>query len=69
MLLAWGDHITRTFPVLSEGIRTEQQLLEERAQPFSENVWSREKPTDWAEFSGRMTAVASLYESFRSGKQ
>ena len=69
MLLAWGDHIKRKFPVLSEGIRKEQQLMEERAQPFSENVWNREKPTDWAEFSGRMTAIAPLYESFRNGKQ
>ena len=68
MLLAWGDHIKRKFPVLSEGIRREQQLMEERTMPFSENVWNREKPTDWEEFSQRMTAVSALYESFRNGK-
>ena len=68
MLLAWGDHIKRKFPDLSKGIREEQRLVEERVLPFTENVWSREKPTDWVEFSERMTAVASLYESFRNGK-
>ena len=68
MLLAWGDHIKRKFPVLSEGIRKEQQLVEERVPPFTENVWNREKPTDWNEFSTRMTAVASLYESFYNNK-
>ena len=65
MLLAWGDHIARKFPILSEGIRKEQQLVEERVMPFAENVWNREKPTDWNEFCERMTAVSSLYESFR----
>ena len=68
MLLAWGDHIMGHYPNLPEGVREEQRLIEERTLPFTENVWNRVKPTSWEEFSGRMTAVAELYESFRNHK-
>jgi hypothetical protein len=54
--------------VVAEGVREEQRLIEERTPCLSENVWNREKPTDWAEFSGRMARVAELYERFRANK-
>ena len=59
---------TYKYPVVAEGVREEQRLVEERTPCLSENVWNREKPTDWAEFSGRMAQVAELYESFRANK-
>ena len=67
-LLAWGDQIESHYPNVAEGVREEQRLVEERTPCLSENVWSREKPTDWAEFSSRMAQVAELYESFRNHK-
>lgn len=67
-LLAWGDQIVKKFPVVAEGVREEQRLVEERTPCLSENVWNRVKPTDWAEFSGRMAQVAELYERFRNHK-
>lgn len=67
-LLAWGDQIGKKYPVVAEGVREEQRLIEERTPCLSENVWNREKPTDWAEFSGRMARVAELYERFRANK-
>ena len=67
-LLAWGDQIVVKYPVVAEGVREEQRLIEERTPCLSENVWNREKPTDWAEFSGRMARVAELYERFRANK-
>ena len=67
-LLAWGDQIVAKYPVVAEGVREEQRLIEERTPCLSENVWNREKPTDWAEFSGRMAQVAELYERFRANK-
>ncbi len=67
-LLAWGDQIVVKFPVVAEGVREEQRLVEERTPCLSENVWNREKPTDWAEFSSRMARVAELYEHFRANK-
>ena len=67
-LLAWGDQIVKKYPVVAEGVREEQRLIEERTPCLSENVWNRVKPTDWAEFSGRMAQVTELYESFRNHK-
>ena len=67
-LLAWGDQIVVKYPVVAEGVREEQRLIEERTPCLSENVWNRVKPTDWAEFSGRAAQVAELYEAFRSNK-
>ena len=67
-LLAWGDQIVKKYPVVAEGVREEQRLIEERTPCLSENVWNREKPTDWAEFSSRMAQVAELYECFRANK-
>jgi hypothetical protein len=67
-LLAWGDQIVVKYPVVAEGVREEQRLIEERTPCLSENVWNRVKPTDWAEFSGRAAQVAELYERFRSNK-
>ncbi len=67
-LLAWGDQIESHYPVVAEGVREEQRLIEERTPCLSENVWNRVKPTDWEEFSGRMAQVAELYESFRNNK-
>ena len=67
-LLAWGDQIVVKYPVVAEGVREEQRLIEERTPCLSENVWNRVKPTDWAEFSGRAAKVAELYEAFRSNK-
>ncbi len=67
-LLAWGDQIVKKYPVVAEGVREEQRLIEERTPCLSENVWNRVKPTDWAEFSGRMAQVAELYERFRANK-
>lgn len=67
-LLAWGDQIVAKYPVVAEGVREEQRLIEERTPCLSENVWNREKPTDWAEFSSRMAQVAELYERFRANK-
>ena len=67
-LLAWGDQIVAKYENVAEGVREEQRLMEERTPCLSENVWNREKPTDWAEFSGRMAQVAELYESFRNHK-
>ena len=67
-LLAWGDWIMGSFPNLAEGVREEQRLVEERVPCLTENVWNRVKPTDWAEFSGRMAQVAELYEAFRNHK-
>ena len=67
-LLAWGDQIVAKYPVVAEGVREEQRLIEERTPCLSENVWNRVKPTDWAEFGGRMEKVAELYEAFRNHK-
>lgn len=67
-LLAWGDQIMAHYPNVAEGVREEQRLIEERTPCLSENVWHREKPTDWAEFRHRMTQVAELYESLRIHK-
>ena len=67
-LLAWGDQIVVKYPVVAEGVREEQRLIEERTPCLSENVWNRVKPTDWAEFSGRAAKVAELYERFRSNQ-
>ena len=67
-LLAWGDQIEAHYPVVAEGVREEQRLIEERTPCLSENVWNRVKPTDWSEFSGRMAAVAELYEKFRNNQ-
>ena len=67
-LLAWGDQIIAKYPVVAEGVREEQRLIEERTSCLSENVWNRVKPTDWAEFSSRMVQVAELYERFRDHK-
>ena len=67
-LLAWGDQIVAKYENVAEGVREEQRLMEERTPCLSENVWNREKPTDWAEFSGRMAQVAELYETFRNNK-
>ncbi len=67
-LLAWGDQIVAKYENVAEGVREEQRLMEERTPCLSENVWNREKPTDWAEFSGRMAQVAELYERFRNHK-
>lgn len=67
-LLAWGDQIVAKYPVVAEGVREEQRLIEERTPCLSENVWNRVKPTDWAEFSGRMAQVTELYERFRNHK-
>ena len=67
-LLAWGDQIVVKYPVVAEGVREEQRLIEERTTCLSENVWNRVKPTDWSEFSGRAAKVAELYEAFRSNK-
>lgn len=67
-LLAWGDWIMPSYPNVAEGVREEQRLMEERVPCLIENVWNREKPTDWPEFSGRMEQVAALYEAFRNNK-
>ncbi len=67
-LLAWGDHIVKQFENVAEGVREEQRLIEERTPALAEGTWHREKPTDWAEFSTRMTTVAALYETFRANK-
>ena len=67
-LLAWGDQIVAKYANVAEGVREEQRLVEERTPCLSENVWNRVKPTDWAEFSGRMVQVATLYETFRQNK-
>lgn len=67
-LLAWGDQIEAHYPVVAEGVREEQRLIEERTPCLSENVWNRVKPTDWAEFSERMAQVAELYEKFRNNQ-
>lgn len=67
-LLAWGDQIVVKYENVAEGVREEQRLIEERTPCLSENVWNRVKPTDWAEFSGRMAQVAQLYETFRNNK-
>jgi hexosaminidase len=67
-LLAWGDQIVVKYPVVAEGVREEQRLIEERTPCLSENVWNRVKPTDWSEFSGRAAQVAELYEAFRSNQ-
>ena len=65
-LLAWGDKIMENYPNVAEGVREEQRLMEERTPCLSENVWHRQKTTNWEEFSGRLTKVAALYEKFRS---
>ncbi len=67
-LLAWGDHIVKQFENVAEGVREEQRLIEERTPALSEGTWHRQKPTDWNDFSARMTAVAALYETFRTNK-
>ncbi|MBQ3507298.1 MAG: family 20 glycosylhydrolase [Clostridia bacterium] len=67
-LLAWGDWIMANYENVAEGVREEQRLMEERTPCLSENVWNRVKPTDWAEFSGRMAQVSELYETFRNNK-
>jgi hypothetical protein len=68
MLLAWGDRIMSFYPVVAEGVREEQRLIEERTLPFAENVWNREKPLTWEAFEPKMQAVAALYENFRTNK-
>ena len=65
-LLAWGDWSPTQEDNIAEGVRAEQRLMEERTPCLSENVWNREKTTDWTEFSGRMAQVCALYETFRN---
>lgn len=67
-LLAWGDQIAAKYENVTEGVREEQRLVEERTPALAENLWHREKISDWNEFSARMTAVAALYGQFRSSK-
>ncbi len=64
-LLAWGDKIMSSYPVVSEGVREEQRLIEERVPALSENTWNREKVSDYAEFSARCTRVSALYQRLR----
>ena len=67
-LLAWGDQIVAKYANVTEGVREEQRLVEERTPALSENLWHREKISDWTEFSARMAIVAALYETFREHK-
>ena len=67
-LLAWGDWIPTKDDNIAEGVRAEQRLIEERVPCLTENVWNREKSSDWTEFSGRMAQVCALYEVFRNNK-
>lgn len=64
-LLAWGDRIASMFETVEEGVLLEQKLVEERTPSFSENVWNREKQTDWNEFKERLDYVTGLYQNFR----
>jgi hypothetical protein len=66
MLLAWGDAIRPLCKDIQEGILMEQRLVEERAPALAENVWNREKPLTWAEFSPKLEAVSRLYHTFKS---
>ena len=67
-LLAWGDQIVKEFEDISEGVRVEQGLIEERTPALSEGTWHRQKPTDWENFSSRMADVNALYAKFRANK-
>lgn len=67
-LLAWGDYIVDLFHPVSEGVRAEQHLLEERAPCLAENVWSRKKKLSWDEFSSKMAKVNEMYNTFRANK-
>ena len=66
--MAWGDYIVDQFHPVSEGVREEQRLLEERAPCLAENVWSREKKLSWDEFSSKMAKVNEMYNTFRINK-
>ncbi len=68
-LLAWGDQIVAKYENITEGVREEQRLIEERVPCLAENLWHREKVSDFAEFSARMAAVGAQYEAFRASKQ
>ena len=67
-LLAWGDYIVGEFHPVSEGVREEQRLLEERAPCLAQNVWTREKVLSWDEFAPKMEKINALYEAFRNNK-
>jgi hypothetical protein len=67
-LLAWGDRIMGTYPIVAEGVREEQRLVEERVLSLTENVWNREKPLTWDEFKPKYEKIAALYENFRTNK-
>ncbi len=67
-ILAWGDQIMATYPVVAEGVRAEQAILEANAPALSENLWNRQKVSDFAEFSERLAKVEALYAAFRAGK-
>ncbi len=64
-LLAWGDHIMKNFPDVSEGTRAEFNLIAERTPALAEGTWHRVKPTDWEEFAARSKAVDRLYQALR----
>ena len=59
-LLEWGDHITREFPDIIEGVRGEQKKVEERAPALAENTWNRQKVSGYDEFADRCEQVAPL---------
>lgn len=64
-LQAWGDHITKVYQNISDGIREEQTLIEERVSALSENTWNIKKVSDFEEFSSRAEAVSKKYLSLR----
>ena len=67
-LLAWGDVLESSYPVVAEGVRVEQALLESNAPALAENLWNRSKVSDWEEFSERAAKVDEIYAAFRAGK-
>lgn len=63
-LLAWGDRIPTACPSVEEGVRVEQNLVEERVPALAENTWNREKVLDFPTFQAQYQRVMQTYRRF-----
>lgn len=67
-LLAWGDCVISCHSTMKEGQLAEQHLMEERVPCLAENVWHKEKLSDFNELKKRYDRVMNLYSNFKANK-
>lgn len=56
-LLAWGDHIIKQYPVVSDGIAAECTMLQDRIPYLAENTWNINKTHTYDSFSPRIASL------------